>query len=227
MIKAAVFDLDDTLYDYHACDEYAMDRLEKHCMKQYALTPQSFHALYDRAKKITKERLRETGASHNRMLYAQNFLELLERKPAGHALELYDLYWETMLGQMKPYAYVRPLFRELVRSGIRIAVVTDLTAHIQHRKIRRLGLADDVSVLVTSEEAGREKPDGAIFRLVLEKLDLLPQQAVMIGDSYEKDIRGAWAAGMHAIWFDRMNENTIIQKCMGMIENEGRKGSGK
>jgi putative hydrolase of the HAD superfamily len=45
-----------------------------------------------------------------------------------------------------------------------------------------------VDYLVSSEEAGAEKPDPKVFELSLEKLGLKKDEVVMIGDNYEKDI---------------------------------------
>lgn len=214
MIKAAVFDLDNTIYDYDKCDRYAVKKLRNHCGKVYGLSAENFDQLYEKAKIITKKRLGAVAASHNRMLYAQNLMELLRKRPVSYALELYDIYWNAMLEHMEPYGYVLPLFERLERIGIRIAVLTDLTVHIQHRKIRKLGIADYISVLVTSEEAGKEKPDKAAFELVLEKLNLLPHQVIMVGDSYEKDIAGARNAGMHGILFSRESADRIWTECI-------------
>lgn len=220
MIKAVVFDLDNTIYDYDKCDRYAMDKLRRYCMDTFSMKEADFDTLYGKVKEIVKERLGMVGASHNRMLYAQNFMELLKEKPVSHALEFYDTYWNAMLTYMKPYEYVLPLFERLARSGIQIAVLTDLTVHIQHRKIRKLGIADYVDVLVTSEEAGKEKLDEAMFGLVMDKLQLLPEQVIMLGDSLEKDIKGAKTAGMHSILITRMNRDLIMQECIRLIEDE-------
>lgn len=223
MIKAVVFDLDDTVYDYQLCDKYAMEKLRRHCMDVFLISKDDFDQAYGKAKKIVKERLGSVGASHNRMLYMQTFLELIGQKPAVYALELYNLYWDSMLETMQLYDYVLPLFWKLSHRGIRIAVLTDLTANIQHRKLRRLGIAEYVDVLVTSEEAGQEKPDGDMFQLVIEKLNLLPGQTLMVGDSYQKDIQGAKAAGMHGILYHGGKENTIMQECMELIVNEAER----
>lgn len=220
MIKAVVFDLDDTVYDYQSCNKYAVSRLRQHCMKKFFITAREFDGTYEKAKNIVKERLQDTAASHNRMLYMQTFLEELSQKPVVYALELYHVYWDAMLETMKLYDYVLPLLHKLVSQRIRIAVLTDLTAQIQHRKMIKLGIAEYVDVLVTSEEAGREKPDSAMFELVSKKLQLPSSQIVMVGDSCEKDIRGARMTGMHSILYSREKECMIIREFMELIGNE-------
>ena len=61
-------------------------------------------------------------------------------------------------------------------------MVTNQTTQAQYAKILRLGLADCFDVIVTSEDAGAEKPDPRIFRMVLLQLGLRPEQVLAEGD---------------------------------------------
>lgn len=88
----------------------------------------------------------------------------------------------------------------------RICFVTDLTADVQFRKVMKLGLMKYASLMVSSEEAGREKPHPYIFLRALKKLETDPNSAVMIGDSFEKDIEGTLLVGLRAIWYNRNQE---------------------
>ena len=220
MIKAVVFDLDNTVYNYDQCHKKAMAKLKTVCMKKFAISSDVFDENFEQAKKIVKNRLGNTGSSHNRLLYMQKFLELIGERPAVYALDLYDVYWDTMLDKMMTYSYVIPLFNELKKNRIKIAILTDLTAHIQHRKLKKLGIAEYIDVLVTSEEAGMEKPDLKMFKLVQEKLYVKSEELLMVGDSKKKDIEGAESAGMKGILFDENMEQEILKLCMEMIKGE-------
>lgn len=203
MIKGILFDLDNTLYDYDACDREAQKVLEKWCFQNLNIERTQFQSCYEQSKKMVKQQLGNVGASHNRLLYMQNFLELLGKPPVLYALEMYDIYWNTMLEKMERFDYVLPLFQWLKERKIKIGILTDLTAHIQHRKIRALLLEEYVDILVSSEEAGREKPEACIFDLMIRKMQLLPEELLMVGDSMMKDIQGAEAVGMEAVWFEK------------------------
>jgi len=65
---------------------------------------------------------------------------------------------------------------------------------------RQTGLTDLMQVLVDSALVGAVKPDPLIFRQALAQMDVRPAEAVMVGDSLPRDIHGARAMGMGAVW---------------------------
>src|SRR6185295_7053155 len=87
----------------------------------------------------------------------------------------------------------RDVIDELRYAKIPVALVTDLTAQIQMRKLVYFDLEHAFDAVVTSEEAGADKPDARIFQLALVKLQLADKQprVWMLGESPEKDIDGA------------------------------------
>lgn len=201
MVKAVVFDLDGTLYEYEDLNRKAVEHLCAFTRGRLGVSREEFFRAFEKAREDTKAVLDGTGAAHSRMLYCQKTLENLGERPASLALEMYEAYWGYMLDHMEPREGAEELFRYCREREIRIGVCTDLTAHIQHRKLKRLGLDGWVDVLVTSEEAGAEKPSPAIYRLLLEKLGTAPEEVLFVGDSYTKDVEGPRAAGMKAVWF--------------------------
>jgi putative hydrolase of the HAD superfamily len=91
------------------------------------------------------------------------------------------------------------LVRSLAGSR-RIGLLTNGPADIQQLKFDATGLADCFDAVVISGEVGVGKPDPAVFALVLDRLGATPETAVMIGDSWERDVLGALAVGMPAVW---------------------------
>ncbi len=82
----------------------------------------------------------------------------------------------------------------------RLGLLTNGPADIQRLKLSQSGLADYFETVVISGETGIGKPAPASFQLVLDHLDVGPEDAVMVGDSWERDVRGSLAVGMQAIW---------------------------
>ncbi len=92
-----------------------------------------------------------------------------------------------------PYPQARELLARL--SGrYRLGVIANQPPGTPER-LERYGLADYFQVCVSSGEVGVSKPDAAIFRLALERAGCAPQDAVMIGDRLDNDIRPAKALG--------------------------------
>jgi putative hydrolase of the HAD superfamily len=91
---------------------------------------------------------------------------------------------------------VEEFLKEAKVKGIKMCIVTDLTAQIQMQKWVKLDLGRYVDFLVSSEESGIEKPGKYMFELAMEKLGLKAEDCIMIGDSEEKDIKGAVAMGI-------------------------------
>lgn len=212
MIKAVIFDLDDTLYDYKALERAAFECVGELVRERLGVSEEQYEEAFMRARQITKEKLGETAASHSRMLYFQKTLEYLDIRPLYLALEMYETYWGFFLDHMALYPGVRELLEALHEKYIRVGVCTDLLAHIQHRKLRRLKMMDDVDCLVTSEEAGVEKPASGIFNLCLEKLRLPAGEVCFVGDNLEKDVKGAIAAGLQAVWFHPKGKGTVDEE---------------
>ncbi len=201
MVKAVIFDIDGTLYDYKRANDKGIEALEKYAVENLPIKAGDFRQIYDQGRKRTKELLKDQGAAYSRLLYAQHMLEQLGIKPVSHALEMERVYWDNFLASMVAFNGVRDFLLKLKAKGIQIAICTDMTAAIQHKKLRQLDVVDLIDVLVTSEEAGRDKPSVQIYQLVLDKLGIEGKEALMIGDSLERDVKGAEAMGITGVWF--------------------------
>ncbi len=201
MIRAVIIDLDDTLYAFAPLDEEARRLVREYLCGQLPVTAQRYEEAFAAGRRETKRRLGDVAASHNRMLYFQKTLENLGVNPVPMSLKLYELYWGTILHRMRLNDGAREFLDRMRERGVRVMICTDLTAQIQHRKIEALGIAGDIAGLVTSEEAGREKPSPEIFRLCLDKLGLPAEEVCCIGDSPARDVEGAHTAGMRAMLF--------------------------
>ena len=85
-----------------------------------------------------------------------------------------------------------------------VAVLTNGGGPTQRRKLEAAGLAELFGDRVfVSGELGVSKPDEQIFRHALSALGCEPTNAVMVGDDLARDIGGAFALSMRAIWLRR------------------------
>jgi putative hydrolase of the HAD superfamily len=95
---------------------------------------------------------------------------------------------------------VIPVLEELRRYELRLGLVSntarDLDEFVEHHRL-------DVDAVLSSRAHGKTKPHETIFRAMLERLDVQPVAAAMVGDSLEDDVEGARAVGMRAFLLDR------------------------
>lgn len=202
MIKAVFFDIDGTVYDYASADEKAQRVLRDYSFRELEIAPEEFDRWIGRARKLADSRTgANCAANHNRLIRFQCLLEIIEKPLFPHAYNMYDLYWNTMIEAAVLEPGTVELMHNLKKRGTYIGVGTNMTADIQYRKIEKLGLGRWINGMVTSEEAGVEKPDETVFRLCAEKAGVKVGECVFIGDSLEHDVKGAQAAGMHAVWY--------------------------
>lgn len=117
--------------------------------------------------------LAELGADLDPEEFARPFVEALSFRLVDGALDAID---------------------RLRASGLALACVTNWDfAFPEH--LERAGVADRFAVVVTSAEAGAQKPDPKIFEIALGRLGVPPERALHIGDS-DSDRDGAQAAGI-------------------------------
>ena len=197
--KGLLLDIDNTLYDYNSTHAIAKQKVLKYCHEKFKFSNDDITNAYDIARKKVHMELNQTASSHNRLLYFQKMCELLKINPLKNSLQIYNIYWDTFLENIKPFDGIYEL---LDKYKGHICLVTDLTAHIQYRKIEKLKLDKYCHQIVTSEEAGKEKPHPYMFMQALQKLDLKANEVCMIGDSFKKDIFGATNLGIDSIWFN-------------------------
>jgi phosphoserine phosphatase len=92
---------------------------------------------------------------------------------------------------------------ESLSSEYSLALVTNGPADIQRLKLQQTGVSSRFGSVVISGEAGVGKPDPRAFAAALSELDVDPTEALMVGDSWERDVQGAIAAGLRAVWIAR------------------------
>lgn len=202
-IKSIFFDLDNTIYNYDESNNYAEEKLFLAIKEELGLSRSTFNCYLKQSKAIVKKNLHGTAAEHNRLLYMQNICEMADISSIRYSKSWYDIYWNSFLDQMQIYDYVIPVFDYLKSNNKKIVIVTDLTALIQYRKIDKLGIAGYVDYIVTSEEAGAEKPDKRIFNIALKKVKCCPSEVIMVGDDKDKDIVGAEKLNISCVHYTR------------------------
>lgn len=118
------------------------------------------------------------------------------------AAELAERFGEERRARHEVFADAAETLAGLAESRP-LAVLTNGAGCLQREKLAASGLGDFFQSVVVSADLGAAKPDAAVFRHALGQLGVEGGDAVMVGDSIAKDIDGALAAGLGAVWVNR------------------------
>jgi len=209
--EAVIFDTDNTLYPYLPAHKEATHAVEEKVEKILGVDKEIFRLAFKDARNEIKKRLGTVASSHSRLLYLQRAIEKLGLGTRILlVLDLEQTYWRTFLSNCKLFPDVFDFIYLLKSKGIPTANITDLTAQIQFRKLVYFGLDELFNFVVTSEEAGMDKPDSSPFELAIEKLACSPEKVLMIGDNLISDIQGAQNMGILA--FQKIHQGSPQDK---------------
>ena len=200
--KAVLIDLDDTLYEYAPCNRVGLAAAREVLRSVFDLPAVEFQELHDEVRGQLASELRGQAASHNRALFFKRMVEEIAASPHPALSDLvrgmYDRYWAAFYERMQPQADALEVLEGL-RVSHSLVLVSNHTTLPQLGKISALGFDGLFDAVVTSEEAGAEKPAARIFEIALEQAGARAEETVMIGDDPETDIAGAAAFGMRTI----------------------------
>lgn len=123
-------------------------------------------------------------------------------------------FWATFVQVQKKLIRLHPDAKGALtwarRQGHRIVLLTDADPYLTSDILPATGITALWDGVITAAEAGYAKPEAPIFRLALERAGVPASRAIMIGDSYERDVLGARAAGIpRAILVDRHRARTV------------------
>ena len=125
--------------------------------------------------------------------------------PEEFISKLTDVYWEILRDTSTIYEGVPELLSELKQMGYKLGLLsdTDFTPGWKENRLKASGLLKFFDAYVIPGETTPEvKPSPQPFHEILKRLNLKPEQALLVGDNQDTDIKGATAAGIESIWID-------------------------
>lgn len=203
--RAVLFDLDETLFDHRHSARAALAQVQA---VHLGLQRRSLQELEEEYQRVLDETHPHVLAGLMTMERSRNerFRRLCDfcgaRVSVTEVEELALLYRETYSGARRPVPGAIPLL-EALHGRVRLGVVSNNLTEEQREKLHATGMDHLIDFLVTSEDAGAQKPDPAIFREALRRAGCTSDEAVMVGDSWVPDIVGARSAGIRAVWLNR------------------------
>lgn len=205
-ITTVLFDLDDTLHDdtlayRSAAEEVAQEVAAEHNVDALSLkTAYVAHAegFWERlqAEQLTTKLGRVRISLWHAALCD---VGLDDTELAARCGSQYNAYRRKYF-KMFPGAV--EMLNELRGRGVRLGLLTNGFAETHREKITLLNIGELFDAIFIADEVGMIKPDPLLFAHACRKLQSSPSGSAMVGDRYERDIRGAHTAGLFTIWMN-------------------------
>ncbi|HMQ80527.1 MAG TPA: HAD family hydrolase [Ignavibacteria bacterium] len=205
MIKNVIFDFDDTLFDHRHSSREGLRAVWKRYTCFHEMTLEALETEHGEILEqihfshvlFGKMTIDEARAERFKFLFLNRGIEV-DFNTAENAAQIYRMAYQKNRRRSEGAAEILKHFKKEFKIGI----ITNNLISEQKEKLDFLELTDYIDLMVTSEEARVPKPDPQIFNLTLKKLQAKPEETVMIGDSWEHDIKGAFNAGLKCIWLN-------------------------
>jgi putative hydrolase of the HAD superfamily len=110
--------------------------------------------------------------------------------------------WFSRPGVMHPFPEAVAVLTALREQGYRLGIISNWSWNLRDH-VTRVALDGFFELVWASAYAGCNKPHSGIFHQALTQMNLLPEQALYVGDSYRHDVVGARNVGMNAALVDR------------------------
>lgn len=216
-ITDVFFDLDHTLWDFDRNSSLAFHRVfHKHnidlplldFLREYEPINLVYWKKY-REERVTKSELRRGRLTETFDVFKLKYpLDVIDSLASCYIDEL-PVDNHLFVGAIEILDYLSERYR--------LHIITNGFEEVQHLKLRNSGINDYFRSVTTSEDVGLKKPHPSVFNSALKKASTMPQQSIMIGDSFEADIIGAKNVGMHTLFFNYRNEK-VLSTCSSVNE---------
>ena len=200
MIKALLFDFGQTLVDSASGFRAAEKEAQARIFSVLSLTSwENFLSSYRRIRKEFHEK-----SMFSRKLIWEEVYFYYCLAPDLTRLETWENeYWETVKAHTTLFPEAERVL-ETLTAHYQLALITN-TQGQQAGKTHRISQFSNLErffkvIIVAGEGEVPPKPDRVPFRLCLERLDIVPDEAVYVGDDWRIDICGARETGIHPVW---------------------------
>lgn len=203
---AVLFDLDDTLHDdsyaYRtAAEEVAAEIAAEHGVDALALKTAYIAEAEGFWHRLSSAHLQERLAGTRARMWrtALESVGIADDALAEQSAQRYNRYRDAHL-TLFPGAM--DLLRALRDRGCKLGLLTNGFSETHRDKIATLQIGEYFDAIFMPDEVGMLKPDPLLFAHACTTLRSAPACSAMIGDRYERDIRGAKTAGLSTIWMN-------------------------
>lgn len=199
MIRNVLFDLDDTLFDFHNAEKIALTKTLVH----FGIDPaEETLALYSAINAAHWKRL-ELGEISREEVKVGRYRELFKTIGVDCDPVKATAYYESMLAIGHYFMPGAPELLDELYGKYRLYIVSNGTAKVQEGRIKSSGIAKYMDGIFVSQVIGANKPDKEFFDICFSEIpNFSLDETVIIGDSLSSDIKGGINAGITTVWFN-------------------------
>lgn len=206
--KTIFFDLDRTLWDYRLNSEETLkDLLNEYAPELNHQFEEFLHVFYTTNDSLWLEY--RDGKIAKETLSTLRFIRSFKRfgvDVASRVAEISNFYITESPKKSRLFPHTIETMVYLRKRGYRLILLTNGFLEVQKVKIRESKLEPYFEQMITSEEAGYQKPDKRIFEFAFKALGVEKNESVMIGDDLDNDISGAQNFGIDTVFFNPQNK---------------------
>jgi len=204
MYKYVFIDLDDTLWDFHANAKLSLQEVyEYRKLNQYFDSFDQFFKIYAK-RNLELWELYGKGVISKEFLMVERFRHPLAFVGVDNdelAIQIGDQFLDILPTKTILIPFAKELL-DYLYPKYPLTIISNGFVEVQYKKLRSANLEHYFTHVVLSEAAKALKPDKRIFEYALQLNNAIAAETIMIGDSYEADIRGAQNAGIDQIYFN-------------------------
>lgn len=193
MIKAVIFDLDNTLLDFIKMKKLAV-RSALSAMVEAGLDI-DLEKSYERIFVIYEEKGWE-----NQQIFDDFLMEATGQVDSKYLAAAIVAYRRAREASLMVYPNVNKTLVALGKMGLKLAIVSDAPKREAWMRIYYLNLHHMFDIVLTIDDTGARKPSPKPFKMALEKLAADPSEALMVGDWPERDVEGAKQLGIRTVY---------------------------
>lgn len=198
VIKAVLFDLDDTLWPIVPVIDRA-EQLLHEWLARHAPAVAAKHTID--ALRARRQALMATDPVYQLDLRTLRHAVLVEAFASCDEditmVEQAMQVFSTARNQVTPFDDVAPVLRGL-QEHVVLGSISNGVADLQ-----MIGMAHFFRASLAAHQHGRAKPDAGIFHAACDALEVAPDEAVYVGDDPVLDVQGAQNAGLRGVWMNR------------------------
>lgn len=199
-------DLDDTIWDFHANAKEALrDLFELKELKEHYDNFDYFYKVYA-SRNLELWTQYGQGLITKKYLTVERFLYPLLKigiNDQDLALRMNSIYLDSLATKTELIPHAKEFLEFCAKNGIPVTLISNGFVEVQYHKLRNSKIEKYFKHVVLSEQVGALKPNPKIFEHALRLNNANKNETLMIGDSFEADIIGAFGIGIDAIYLNR------------------------